>query len=401
MKKACMVVHSYYPADPRVRRETEALISDGWAVDIICLRDAKQLAVEQCGGATVYRLPVRRHRGGGIAVYLLEYLQFSALAAAKLAQRHLRQRYDVVQVHNMPDFLVFTAIVPRLMGARVVLDIHDLVPELYTLKFGGSQNHPFVRLTRWFERASTGFAHHVITAGSPFRQRLVARGVPADKVTVVMNSADPQLFQPLPNATERKTDDRFKLVYHGGLFERYGMDIAIKAVDQLRDKIPNIHLSIYGQGEAEEQLAQLVTELNLHNHVHLGGFTPIDNIPNLIGDADLGLVPYRQNPFTDLLYPTKAFEYIVMDVPVVMARTGAVVDLFAGVPDMFFQPEDVDDLAARILVLYQEPERLQRLLHAARTVYAPYAWESQRQIYRTLMRQLTTRPGATPQFERY
>ena len=399
MRNVCMIVHAYYPADPRVRRQVEALLAKGWGVDVICLRDGGELSVEVCNGARVHRLPVRRHRGSGLAVYLLEYLAFFLLAAFQVTRLHLRQRYAVVQVHNMPDFLVFSALFPRLLGARVVLDIHDLVPELYTLKFGGRRDHLLVRITRWVERWSTAFADHVITAGEPFRRRLVARDVPREKITVIMNSADPQLFRPLPDDKARAGDNGgFTLMYHGGLFERYGLDIAIEAVDRLRERIPGLRLHIYGQGEAVDGLRRLIEERDLREQVRLGGFVPLDEIPSLIATADLGVVPYRSNPFTDLLYPTKAFEYLTMGVPVVLARTGAVVELFGDIPDMFFQPEDADDLAACIFALYQNVEKRQRLLDAARRAYVPYAWESQRGEYLRLMERLTTVPADSRRF---
>lgn len=395
-----MIVHAYYPADPRVRREAEALLGAGWAVDIVCLRDRGEPPTADFGGARVYRLPVRRHRGRGLAVYLLEYLVFFLLASLQVTWLHFQCRYDVVQVHNMPDFLVFAALLPRLLGARVVLDIHDLVPELYMLKFGDRPNHPLIWLTRWAERGSTAFAHHVITAGEPFRRRLIARNVLPDKVTVIMNSADPRLFRPVQRTEAGfRKNGCFMLMYHGGLFERYGLDIAIKAVDRLRDEIPGLRFHIYGQGEAADELRQLIEERDLSEWVRLGGFVPLDEIPELIAAADLGVVPYRRNLFTDLLYPTKAFEYMVLGVPVILARTEAVVQLFGAIPDMFFQPEDVDDLAMRILSLYQDPGRMRRLLDAARRAYVPYAWENQRKEYLLLMHRLATAQSSMSNFE--
>jgi glycosyltransferase involved in cell wall biosynthesis len=392
-KRACMVVHSFYPDDPRVRREAEALLGDGWQVDVICLRGEGEAKHEDCNGAQVHRLAVRRHRGAGFAIYMLEYMHFFVLASALLARLQLKKRFNVVQVHNMPDFLIYTAAIPKMLGARLVLDIHDLVPELYGSKFGCKPCHPAIRMARWTEQRSGAFASQVLTAGEPFRKRLVERGTPADKVTVIMNAADPNLFQAGQYTTSKAEIDQsgkgsFVLMYHGGLFDRYGLDIAIKAVDKLRTQIPGIALHVYGQGEASADLARLVNNLELHEHVLLGGFVPIDKIPALVADADLGVVPYRQNPFTDLLYPTKAFEYIIMGVPVVMSSTGAVTELFPDVPDMFVPPEDVDALATRILDLYRDPRRLQTLLEAAQRAYAPYAWENQRERYLAVMRGL-------------
>lgn len=392
MNKACMVVHSFYPNDPRVRREAEALIEQGWIVDIICLLGAGERGQEPYGRGHIYRLPVSRNRGAGVATYLGEYASFFALASLRLASLHLRRRYDLVQVHNMPDFLVFTALLPRLLGSRVVLDIHDLVPELFAARFGGRDNHPFVRMTRWTERWSAAFADHVITVGEPFRRRLVSRSVSPEKLTVVMNSADPRLFSPEVAPAPRR-DGAFNLVYHGGVFERYGIDLAIRAVAQVRDRIPGLQFRVFGAGEAIDSLAQLVIDLGLKDMVHLGGFIPIDQVPAHIAGADLGVVPYRQNAFTDMLYPTKAFEYIVMGIPVILSRTSAMSELFGDIPDLFFKAEDVDSLAAHLLDLYGSPERRRRLLDAEHRAYAPYAWEAQRCKYVSLVKHLTMAPA--------
>src|SRR5215212_3737468 len=164
-RRACMVVHSHLAMDPRVRREAAALLSDGLSLDIICLRGPGEARTETWNGARVYRLPVRRHRGSGFAVYMLECALFFLLATLCVSWLGLRRRYDLVHAHNLPDFLVFTAVLPRLLGARVVLDIHDPLPDLYASKFGQNQRHPFVRLTRWIEARSTAFADHVLTVG--------------------------------------------------------------------------------------------------------------------------------------------------------------------------------------------------------------------------------------------
>ncbi len=234
-KAACIVAHTHLSMDPRVCREAEALLSDGWALDIVCLRGPGEPRTENWGGARVHRLPVRRHRGSGLLTYVIEYATFFVLATLYVSWLGLRRRYDLVQAHNVPDVLVFTAVLPRLLGARVLLDIRDPLPDLYISKFRGNQRHPAVRLTCWIEARSAAFADHVLTPGEPSRRRLVGRNIPPEKVTNILNSADPRLFPPVRHGgAEAGGNGRFTLVYHGGLFERYGLDLAIRAVHQLR-----------------------------------------------------------------------------------------------------------------------------------------------------------------------
>ncbi len=388
-RTACIIAHSHFPMDPRVRREAEALLSDGWRVDIVCLRDRGELRADTWGQAKVHRLPVRRHRGISMAHYVIEYAMFFMLAALYVTLLGLRRRYDLVQVHNVPDFLVFAAASLRLFGARVLLDIRDPLPDLYLSKFGGNASHPLVRLACWIEARSTAFADHVLTPGEPSRQRLLGRSVPAQKVTNILNSADPELFAPVPRrGAEKSREGRFNLVYHGGLFRRYGLDIAIQAVHQLRDDIPGLQLRIAGRGEEADDLARLVEQLGLVDRVSLVGWVDSERIRELVADADLGVVPYRRDTFTDLIYPTKAFEYITMGIPTIIAGLAGVAELFPDVPDLFFRPDDVADLARHILLLYQEPQRLSRLAEAAQRAYAPYAWEGQRREYIALVERL-------------
>lgn len=395
MKTACLVVHNYLAQDPRARREAEALLSDGWSLDLVCLRGPGEPTTEQWNGATVHRLPVSRHRGAGTAIYMAEYAAFLGLAALKVAWLDLRRRYDLVQAHNVPDALVFAALAPRLRGARVVLDVRDPLPDLYVSKFGGDERHPVVRAARWVEAASVAFADHVLTPNEPSRRRLLGRGLPAEKITNVLNSPDPRLFAPVPRAP--KPEGAFTLVYHGGLFERYGLDVAVRAVDRLRDRMPGLRLKIAGVGEELENLRALVADLDLADRVSLPGWIDPEAIREFVADADLGVVPYRQDSFTDLIYPTKAFEYVAMDRPVVMSRLAGVVELFGEVPDLFVTPGDPDDLAERILRLHREPARLARLNDALARTCRPLGWEGQRRAYLDVVDRLTAPADVVPE----
>ena len=377
-----MVMHNRL-TEPRARRQAEALLTEGFALDILCLREPGDPFLERWNGATLHHLPVRRHRGSGLAVYLVEYVAFFVLALAYVSWLALWRRYDLVQAHNVPDFLVFTALVPRLRGARVVLDVRDPLPDFYLSKYGAG---PAARLAAAIERVSAAFADHVLTPGEPSRRRMVRRGVPATKITNVLNSADPCLFAPV----ERRPDpERFTLVYHGGLFERYGLDVAIRAVAEVRDDIPGLNLRIAGYGEEEASLRRLVGELGLEERVSFAGWIAPERIRDFVAGADLGIAPYRRDVFTDLIYPTKAFEYVAMGLPVVVSRLEGIAELFDGVPDMFVRPGDPDDLAEGIRALHEDRGRLAALAEAEKRVYAPLAWDGQRRAYLSVIDGLT------------
>jgi glycosyltransferase involved in cell wall biosynthesis len=187
----CMLVHAYYPlGETRVEREALALAQRGYQVDVICLRDEGELQVDKIDGITIYRLPMKRLKWKNPLSQFVEYMAFFIFASFRLLYLHWNTRYDIVQIHNLPDFLVFAAAFPKLLGARLILDIHDLMPEFFASKTGRSMDSLTVRLLIWQEQLSCRFADHVITVSEHWRKRLISRGVPEHKCSVVMNVAD-------------------------------------------------------------------------------------------------------------------------------------------------------------------------------------------------------------------
>lgn len=373
----CMIVHAYYPlGETRVEREARALVRGGYAVDVICLRAAGEQPVEQAEGITIHRLPVGRHKGRGTGVQLLEYLAFFILAMARLTRLHLRAPYRVVQAHNLPDFLVFAALPARLMGARAILDIHDLMPEFYAARFGTGLDSMPVRLVRLQERLSCRFADHVITVSEHWRQVLIGRGVAPSKCSVVMNVADDAIFYPPAEPRPLLHDPAgLRLIYHGSLARHYGLDLAIRAVDQVRADIPGIHLTLLGDGDYVAELRRLIDELSLEGHVNLiNEMRPAEQLPAIIATADLGIAPYRNDTFTDGLLPTKLMEYAALGMAAVAARTTAIERTFGGTMVAFFEPGDVDGLAACLRDLHAHPERIAALRAGSALFNERYNW---------------------------
>jgi glycosyltransferase involved in cell wall biosynthesis len=392
-KRHCMVVHAFYPyRETRVQREAQALVDRGYEVDVICLRARGEPAFGIENGTSVYRLPVKRHKNSGPVIQLLEYLTFFVLAFAKLTALHCRRRYRVVQVHNLPDFLVFAALVPKLTGAQLILDIHDLMPEFYAARFNCPMTGWPVRLVRWQEHIACRFADHVVTVTELWRETLIGRGLPDAKVTVVMNVADDSIFHQAPAIDPTvRNDDCFRLIYHGTLTQRYGIDVAIRAVDIARKKIP-VHMTIHGVGAYLEDLMELVDDLDLREHVHFSRHSvPVDELPQLIKMADVGVVPYRRDVFTDGILPTKLMEYVALGVPVIAARTPAIATYFDETMVEFFTPGDQEDLARCIVKLCSDRERLAQLVLGADKFNQRYNWARLGAEYVALVERLGSR----------
>jgi glycosyltransferase involved in cell wall biosynthesis len=389
-----MVVHAYYPVgETRVERQAQALIRCGYEVDVVCLQKDGEPANDTQEGVQIYRMPFKRFKGYGRAVQLLEYLTFFFLAFAKLTFLQLRRRYGVIQVHNIPDFLVFAALVPKLAGARVILDLHDLMPEFYAASFNRSLTSWPVRLVRWQERLSCRFADHVVTVTDLWKDTLIKRGLPAEKITVVMNVADNQVFRRAP-ATELavKNDGRFDLIYHGTLVRRYGVDLVVRAVGLVRQEIPEIRFTVIGAGAERDLLVKLTEQLNLQEHVDFSaGILSVQELLPFIRKADIGIVPNRRGVFTDDLLPTKLMEYMAMGVPVLSSRTRAIEAYFDETMIEYFPPGDPEGLAECIMRLWSNPNRLRQLRENSARFNLQYNWPKLAAEYVALVDRLNNR----------
>jgi glycosyltransferase involved in cell wall biosynthesis len=332
----------------------------------------------------VHRLPLQ-HRRASRARYVLEYGAFPVLAARKLAHLHRRRQFDVVQVNTLPDHLVFAAALPKRLGARVVLDLHEPMPELYVSKFGPSPR--MVGLVTAVERASTNFADRVIAVHETHREVLEARGVPAEKLTVVLNSADERIFHrpdvpPPPGAG-------FVLISHGTLLERLGFDEPIRAVGILRDRVPDLRLVLVGDGEHAPALRRLAAELGVQDRVAFLGQRPLEQIPQHLLSAHVGVVPIKLDVFTDLMLPTKLLEYVAMGIPAVVARTRTIEAYFDDSSVAFFRPGDPGDLARAIAELAANRGRArQQAANAEHKFLSRHSWGHTKQVYGELIGEL-------------
>ncbi len=387
----CMVVHAYYPlGETRVQREAQALLDCGIDVHVICLRDHNEPRVDFDDGVTISRLPLRRHRGCGMLMQLMEYLIFFALASVTLTAMHLRRRFTTIQIHNLPDFLVFSALIPKLMGIPIILDLHDLMPELLAGRTDRSLDNWLVRIMRFQEQISCRFADHVVTVTDGWRQTLISRGVPARKVSVVMNVPDARVFRRGQRASCLPENGRLELLYHGTFTHRYGVDLIVAAMGLLRDELPNLHLTLLGDGELRDELVKQVRALSLEKRVTISdGMVGVDVLTESIRRADIGIVPNRTNIFTDGILPTKLLEFVAMEVPVIASRTPMVANYFDEDTVEFFSPGEAKELAARIRALHAAPARRQALAENATIIAQRFSWDATAAGYTALVRRLS------------
>jgi glycosyltransferase involved in cell wall biosynthesis len=386
-KRAVVLLFGVYPNDARPRLEAEALVRQGMDVEVICLRehDAEPLE-EMIDGLKVTRVPFD-HKRSSRARYYFEYGAFILICATKLAWRSLKRRYHLVHVHNMPDVLVFSALAPKLLGAKVILDLHDPMPELYTTIFDLPPKHWFVRLLELSERWSIAFSDLILTPNIAFRNLFAARSGQPDKIHIIMNSPERNIFSPRRCVrTSSPPEPVFRVMFHGTLLDRHGLDTAVKAIAQLHPQIPGLQLDIYGKRtEYVPHIEQLAEELGVKDLVHLHGNKSLAQIAQAILGTNLGVIPNKRTPFTEINMPTRIFEYLAMDRPVIAPSTIGIRDYFNNGNLLFFEPGDASDLAKQIAWVYDHPAETVGFTKRGRTVFSDYLWSKERRRFVALV----------------
>jgi glycosyltransferase involved in cell wall biosynthesis len=392
MKAICIVVQSIYDFDPRVRRKAEALVEAGYLVDVLALRAPHGKATYTLNGVNVRTISVGKKRGS-LARYCFEYAAFFLWALVRVPLDMRRRHYAVVDVNTLPDFLVFAPIVARLMGAKIVLDMHEITPEFYMSKFRIAENSRTIRLLTYIEKISFRFADHVTTINEPIQDLLVGRGLVPERSTVIMNAADEARFASAPRtsaaADAAAAKKPFVMVYHGTLTPIYGLDIAVEAFALAYRQMPGAEFWILGSGTEQGALASLASERGVACRVKLFGQVDSKEIPAWLEKCDVGVLPIRRDVFLDYAFPNKLPEFIIMGKPVVISRLRAIRHYFSDDALAYFEPNNPADLARQMVRLYEDHELRSRLVARATDEYAGIRWDLMKERYLVLIEGLS------------
>jgi glycosyltransferase involved in cell wall biosynthesis len=383
--RVCMLTYSFYENDGRVKRYAEALAARGEPVDVIALRKPDKAYTEIINGVTVYRIQERAIDERGAVSYLTKLLRFLIHSAVFLSRRHWAHPYRLIHVHSIPDFEVFAALLPKLLGAKIILDIHDIVPELYVSKFASKPDGLLFKALVLVEKLACGFSDHVIISNHIWEERLVKRSVRPGKCTTVLNYPDAAIFNPRPRTRQ---DDKTVLLYPGTMNWHQGLDIAITAFGKISAAHPNAELHIYGQGSELPNLKAQAGDAGLEERVRFFPAVSIDQVAQIMADADIGIIPKRNDPFGGDAFSTKSLEFMSVGIPVIMSATRIDRYYFNDSVVRFFEPENADSLAAAMDEMITGAEQRGRLAAAALEFVREFSWSRKRETYLAIVDRL-------------
>lgn len=336
--------------DHRVRREAATLLRAGARVSVLCPRYPGETRREDVEGVAVYRYR-KPNLGSGILGHAFEYA--SSLGAGFLVSLWISFRHglDVLQFCNPPDFLFPIAWLHRWLGKKILFDHHDLCPELYRSRFGGT-SRTMERFLLWCERMTLRGAHHVLSTNESYRRIAIERaGLSSEGVTVVRNGPSLERFDRESIVPRERTPGRIRVGYVGNMNPQDGVHLLVEAARKLGERgREDVEFLCVGAGDSFPALRRSVEELGIADRVTFTGRVSDEEMLAALASCDLGIQPDPKNPLNDVSTMNKVMEYMALGLPVV-AFDLVETRVSCGGAALYAEPNSIDDLVAKILVL--------------------------------------------------
>ena len=382
--KALIIVENLtVPIDRRVWKEALTLREAGYQVTVISPAvKGYDTPYEELEGIHVYRHPLPLEAGTtGARGYLHEY-SMALWWEWRLARKVYRQHgFDIIHACNPPDLLFLVALWFKLLHrTRFIFDHHDLAPELYESKF--NRRGLFFQMLLLCERLTFVFADKVISVNESYKEIAVGRGHkrPQD-VHVVRNGPDLDLFRPVQPEPIYKHGRRFMVGYVGLMGEFDGVDHLLRAAHHLikTQGREDIQFCLIGSGPMFKALNTLTDEMGIRPYVEFTGPGRISDteLVKRLCTCDVCVDPDPLNALNDKSTMTKIMEYMALARPIVQydLREGR---RSAGDASLYAAPNQVEDLAAKIAMVLEDPEAAQRMgAIGLQRVHDALAWKHQ------------------------
>jgi glycosyltransferase involved in cell wall biosynthesis len=347
-------------------------------------RDSNCISVHK--NIRVLKVNQKRYRGNSNFRYIVAYIFFFLRILLRITTLSLKMRYRIIHVNNMPDFIVFAAILPKLKGAALILDIHDPMPNTFLTKFKSGKNGFMYKILLQEEKVSAKFADHVITVNDPVKDEiLIEEGIPGDKISVVRNFADSKVFKLIDHF---HLNTKIGIVFYGTIAERFGFRTILKVISEL-NMYDNLYFKIIGSGDFSPQLKQLISDYHLESVVEFDNNTyPVKEIPGIVGRFHLGIVSYDLSPATEYMLPVKMLEMFLLGIPVITIRNRAIGHYFNENLYFKYDPEEPDTLKELLEQVLRNPGIIVEKRNAILNLRSEFLWENESRIYQKILNNL-------------
>jgi glycosyltransferase involved in cell wall biosynthesis len=385
-KNVCMIAYRYIPKFISRVKIARALCENTYSVDFICPKEQNQEYIEKIDKINVFRIKDTWQKEETYLKLLINYLLFTKRAFFRVLQLNKIKNHSYFHIHTPPDFLILIAIPFKLINkAKIILDLHDMLPEAVASNLNLNNNHIFVRIARLIERLAINCSDAIICTNAYDKEIILSRNIiDPEIIFVVMNTPDIELFK---IEHLRKEDfgleKKFVILFEGTIWKRRGIQTVIEAVEKLKDKIP-IHFVILGDGPDLDYLKNIVNEKKLKEFIKFTGWVDLKTLSEYISISDACLIPFLKTKVNERGVPNKLFEYIVHEKPVIASRLTGMSLTFSDNEVLFFEPGNATDLAEKILWAYNNPKEIGRMVNNAKQRYEKeYTWDNvEKELYK-------------------
>lgn len=379
MKNMAAIGYTQFFSDVRVVRETQAAVEAGFEVDVFCLQEDTS---KEYPGINVIFNPHNQYKGSKKISFVLSYLQFFFFCFWRVTKSHFKKKYDVIHVNNMPNFIIFSCFIPKLLGAKIILDIHDLVPELCAEKFNLPLNSFFIKILYLEERLSGNFADIVISTNKLITERLIRNKIKKKNFPEVLNAADASLFTPFNNRSFE--DPEIIVIFPSTIARRLGLDVLVDAFKIIASKNSRIKLKIFGKGEYQDEISARIRDEKLHDFIHFPGSITFAQLNNELEKAHIGVIPWPSGYSTNFQMPVKIHEFFIKGLCVVASDVNIINEYFSE-NVVLFKAGDAVDLAKKILDLASNPHQMKKWANKGHDFYLHHPWLKYKELYQKLI----------------
>jgi glycosyltransferase involved in cell wall biosynthesis len=363
--------------DQRVRKQIPVLLAAGYHVSVITRRDPGNAAYVGVAGLTVLEHPSQPEPSGA-AGYLREYALAFWWAALRSAAVRLHSRIDVVQLCQPPDIYFPLAEVLRRTGATIVVDQRDLMPELFTARYG-EQHRAIPAVLDRLERRTQRAARYTIVVNQYLRNRMIGAGGVPDRVIVVRNGPRWENVRAARPDPDVRQGHPYLCCWAGKMAQQDRVDLLVEAIAHYvhAQGRHDCRFLLIGDGECLPALRAQVTQLGLDPWVGFPGWVQEPELYSCLAAADVGLDTSLQAEVS----PVKAMEYMGFGLPVVAFDVGETATLVRDCA-VLVRPGDAEQFAGELAALLDDAPRRTALGRAGtRRVAEELCWERQAQTY--------------------
>ncbi len=380
-KNILMISQALFPPDIRLEKEIKSLSEAGFQILVVCNQYDKNL------NPTFGYCETRRVKAVFNSVTLNRIINFPIFFNPrylfKIYKSIVEFKPDYIHAHDLP-MVPIGLMFKKIFRLPVIFDMHENYPEALKA-FGktGLINFLFknYKAARLLEKLCIKYSDAIITVVRENSERLINQGVDKEKIYLVSNTVDLDTFakEPVDEKIIEKYNDKIVLLYAGYVTPERGLDVVVRGMSFLKEKLTNAKLLIIGNGISVSSLKKISDELSLNDFVEFIEWPGHDRLSSYFNVARIFISPQPRCEFWDTTIPHKLFEYMSKSKPVLAADSKAIKrvidDTGCGLTFKSNNPEDFSNSVLKILsseIPFGE--------NGLKAVKQTYNWEADSQV---------------------